>query len=63
LPIELVMWLRYRRVSGLDCATLGHPLLESPLAVLDPPAFAETASNALTLLEQGMPKLRAYLEG
>jgi hypothetical protein len=61
-PIELVMCLRYRRASGFECATLSHPLLESPLAVLDPPPFVETPTKALTLLAQSMPHVRAYLE-
>ncbi|HYQ02763.1 MAG TPA: hypothetical protein VER96_29030 [Polyangiaceae bacterium] len=62
LPIELVMCLRYRRASGFECATLGHPLLQSPLATLDPPGFVETPCKALTLLAQSMPHVRAYLE-
>lgn len=62
LPIELVMWLKYRRLSGLEHRTLGHPLLESPLAVLAPPAFEEISTNALDLLERSMHHLHAYLE-
>ncbi len=61
MPIEIIMWLRWRRREGLEVATDGHPLLESPLAVLDIPAVSETVSEHRALLERAIPQLRAFL--
>jgi hypothetical protein len=62
MPIEIMSWLRYRRGRGLEHATWGHPLLESPMANLDPPPSSPPASDLLRLLDRGMPHIRAYLE-
>lgn len=63
LPIELVMWLVWRRKLGLEHGTHGHPLLESPLASLDPAPSSEPPSELMGLLEQGIPHMQAYLAG
>ncbi|MDF3068911.1 MAG: hypothetical protein K0R38_4512 [Polyangiaceae bacterium] len=61
MPIELMTWLQQRRAQGLDFATHGHPLLESPLANLDPPVSQAPSSDLLQLLELGIPHMQAYL--
>ena len=61
MPIELMTWLRYRRSSGLDHSTQGHPLLETALATLDPPSADGSQLEDLELLELSAPHLQAYL--
>jgi hypothetical protein len=61
MPIELLTWLKLRRRDGLEHGTHGHPLLESTLALLDPPPPSGSKSELLTLFERGIPHMQAYL--
>lgn len=62
LPIELVMWQRLRKRQGLEVSTFGHPFLEGPLAVLEPP-IPEDPSEMWPCVERAIPHLREYLKG
>ena len=63
LPIELILWRRFRERAGLETDTDEHPLLESPVASLSPPARSQQPSRWRTALDRAIPHLRAYLRG
>ncbi|HWO13720.1 MAG TPA: hypothetical protein VNN80_29660 [Polyangiaceae bacterium] len=61
LPMEIVLWQRYRERLGLDAETDQHPLLESPLALRTPPPRSAPPSALRTLLNRAIPHMDAYL--